>query len=283
MNNKIVRLARTWPSLLGAFFFSLGAIFLVFESYEVITNSDIKFSFASYLIWSGVVALIYSLVDGHFVTGNLLGKIDLFQNTFGSKVTIKFGDLFSQSGWKAISVNDFFDHQIDDVLISSSSLHGHVVNTYWPENNEEWYEAVIADLSGHAPVEEARPTGKTLRYPIGATAKAESESEKFLFVALGNTSIDDNTTTATAEDLICAVRGLLRKARAVCSNQPLSIPLMGSGLARVGIINSVVLDLILCGVFEELKQGKITSKIQVVLPESMEDQIDLLSIKRKWH
>ena len=279
----VLRIVRNWPLLLGAFMSSFAGIFLVFESYEVLTDKDILFSFPIFFAISAAVGLFYFLVDGIIVSGFLLGKIELFQKTFGSKVVVEFGDLFKQKGCKAIGVNDFFDNQVDDVLISSASLHGHVLNTYWQGNADDWYEKIRADLAGLDPIEEERQSGKVHRYPIGATAHAKSGSEKFLFVSLGCTSTADNLTVANAENLICAVRGLLRKARVVCSNQTLSIPLMGSGLARVGISNSVILDIIICGIFEELKQAKITNEIKIVLPNNLEGQIDLIPIKKKWH
>ena len=283
MNGAVTRYIRNWKLLIGAFMSSLAGIFLIFESYEVLTDNDIIFSFSIYLLISAVSAISYFLVDGYLASGHLLGKIELFQKTFGSKVIVEFGDIFKQDGCKAISVNDFFDNQVDDVIISSTSLHGHVLDTYWRGNSEEWYEKVAEDLKSETPAQESRSSGKTLRYSIGTTAHVKSGSEKFLFVALGYTSIIDNTTAATAENLICAIRGLLKKARVVCSNQTLVIPLMGSGLARVGISNAVLLDIILCGIFEELKQGKVTSEIKVILPKSMDGLIDLIPIKRKWH
>ena len=68
------------------------------------------------------------------------------------------------------------------------------------------------------------------------------ERKIFLFVAT------NHVTSASAESLIKAVQGLAAEARAACSMEPLVIPLMGSGLSRVGVKNSRLVDLILTGV-----------------------------------
>ena len=103
-----------------------------------------------------------------------------------------------------------------------------------------------------------------------------------MFVALGKTDKNTNVTSADAKALISAIRGLLHKARKVCSNQPLVIPLMGSGLARVGIKPSVLLDLILTGVFEETKSEKVTGDIVIVLPKNIKSKINLGTTLRNW-
>lgn len=42
----------------------------------------------------------------------------------GSAVNIKSGDLFKQRGYKAIAFNEYYDTQVDDVIISGRSLNG---------------------------------------------------------------------------------------------------------------------------------------------------------------
>ena len=75
---------------------------------------------------------------------------------------------------------------------------------------------------------------------------------------------------------------MLKKARTVCSNEPLRIPLMGSGLGRIGIKNAIVVDLILAAIVEETKLAKITDSITIVLPNEKSTEINLGSIARDW-
>ena len=120
------------------------------------------------------------------------------------------------------------------------------------------------------------------RYPIGTTVRACTDSQKFLFVALGRTNADNNVTSANAEMLIRAIRGMVVEARAACSMEPLVIPLMGSGLSRVGIKNSVIMDLIITAVLEESRQSRVTGEIKIVLSPDKAHDINLKNHIRNW-
>ena len=87
---------------------------------------------------------------------------------------------------------------------------------------------------------------------------------------------------ASAAALVIAIRGMLQRARAVCSNEPLYIPLMGSGLARVGIKNAILVDLILAAIFEESQQSKVTESISIILRDEKYSEVNLGAISRDW-
>lgn len=261
----------------------MGALWLLIGAYEGLNNTDVKLPFYCFLIFSLAAGIILFVVDGYFLTGFLKNRIEITGNGFDTKIFIKFDDLFAQSGWKAIGVNDFFDSIVDDDLVSSKSLHGHVINTYWSNKSDDWQKKINAALK-NAPNEDVkRSKGNLKRYPIGTTASATTDNQKMLFVALGETDTGNNVTTATAESLICAVRGLLQKAREVCANEPLYVPLMGSGLGRVGIKNAILVDLILVAIVEETKQSKITNSITIILPIEKKPEINLGNFTRDWN
>ena len=48
----------------------------------------------------------------------------------GTKIEIKFGDIFKEKGQKLIAFNEFFDTQVDDKIISSGSLNGKFIKKY---------------------------------------------------------------------------------------------------------------------------------------------------------
>ncbi|HGY9292822.1 TPA: macro domain-containing protein, partial [Escherichia coli] len=59
---------------------------------------------------------------------NNLSEINL--DVEGSIVTVKAGDLFRQDGFKVIAFNEYFDTQVDDVIISHNSLNGLYIDNY---------------------------------------------------------------------------------------------------------------------------------------------------------
>ena len=101
-------------------------------------------------------------------------------------------------------------------------------------------------------------------------------------MALSFTDVSNLETKATSSDLLKAVSRLLRKARSVCANEPLNIPLMGSGLSRIGIKNNILIHLILTAIFEETKINKVTSEIRIILPKDKASDICLNALKKDW-
>ena len=71
-------------------------------------------------------------------------------------------------------------------------------------------------------------------------------------------------------------------ARSVCADEPLNIPLMGSGLSRVGIKGNILIHLILTAIIEETKINKVTSEIRIVLPEDKASEICLNTLQKDW-
>ena len=268
--------------LARAIFMGMGITWLPIEAYEGLMNADIKLSYCYYLYGSVAIGLLVFIIDGHCVGGFLKKKIVISSNSFDTNITIKFGNIFAQEGVKAIAVNNFFDSIVDDDLVSRRSLHGEVIERFWNGNSVRWQAQVDDDLNDEEFDEIPRAKGNVRRYKIGTTARASAGDEEFLFVALGETNLDDNVSHATAASLIASVREMLVRARAVCANRPLNLPLIGSGLSRVGIKNAVLVDLILTAIFEETKARKVTDSIVLVLPAGKRAEIDLGETQRNW-
>ena len=268
--------------LVRAIVMGMGLTWLPVEAYEGLTNVDVEVSYWLYLLVSVAVGLLVFVVDGHFVGGFLKSKLVISSNSFDTRIMIKFGNIFDQDGVKAIAVNNFFDSIVDDALVSRRSLHGEVIERYWRGNSAQWQKDIYDDLGDRKFENIPRENGNRRRYQIGTTARATAQDEEFLFVALGETNPDDNVANATAASLISSVRELLVRARAVCANRPLNLPLMGSGLSRVGGKNAVLVDLILTAIFEETKANKVADSIVLVLPVDKRSEIDLGETQRSW-
>ena len=78
----------------------------------------------------GIIFLIilFLLYFGIWFKSNNLSEVNL--DVEGSIVTVKAGDLFRQDGFKVIAFNEYFDTQVDDVIISHNSLNGLYIDNY---------------------------------------------------------------------------------------------------------------------------------------------------------
>lgn len=263
-------------------FATLGLFWLVIEPIIGLTGKSIALTYWHLFWWSAAVGIIWLLIDGIWFSGFLKQSIEIKSNGFDTRIVIKFGDIFHEDGWRAIAVNDFFDSIVDDCIVSSKSLHGIHLQKYWDGNIDDWNFQVDQQLADTQFSCETRKIGKQNRFKIETTVAVRKNGNKFLCVALSRTDIWNQEAKANSSGLHQAVRGLLQKARSVCGDDPLSIPLMGSGLSRVGIKNNILVDLILTAIFEETKNNKVTSEIRIVLPKDKAPEINLASLQKDW-
>lgn len=279
MSNFLIRLGQS-------LFSGIGLVWLFLEAYYGLGPTNLnKLGFLPFLVIGLVVGGMWFVIDGFWISGFLKRSIAITSNALDTTITIMFDDLFKLDGYKAISVNEFFDSTVDNRHVAAKSLHGTMLTQCWAGNTVEWDTLVAQDLSGTPPLEivTSRPApGKQKRYPLGTTVTVSKNGHDFLCVALTKTDTTSLEASATSANLQHAVRSLLSKARTVCSGQHLNIPLMGSGLARTGIKPNIIVDLILLAIFEESKTRKITNHIRIVLPKNMRDRIDLTTIQKDW-
>lgn len=265
-----------------SFLATLGLLWLFIEPVLGLTGKTIDLTYCQLLGGSATLGIVWLIIDGVCFSGFFRQSIEIKCNGFDTRIVIKFGDLFLEEGWRSIAVNDFFDSIVDDRFVASRSLHGILLQKYWAGNVIDWDRQVDEQLASIPSSLETRDEGKARRFALGTTVAVRKDGHKFLCVALTQTDISNHEAKASSSDLHRAVRGLLRKARSVCGNEPLSIPLMGSGLSRVGIKNKILVDLILTAIFEETKNNKVTSEIRIVLPKEKVSEINLVSLQRDW-
>ncbi len=286
MNLVATTLRRTWLQLIQSVLGGIGLVWLFVEAYYGLAPEGTgRISFLSFLGIGALVGFAWFFINGFAIAGFLKQSITLTSNAIDATITVMFGDIFAQDGCKAISVNEFFDSTVDEKHVASASLHGAMLTRCWAGDTADWDRQVAQELARVQPNEvvTGRVTpGKPNRYAIGTTVSVSRNSHDFLCVVLTKTCTTTLEASATSDDLQHAVRGLLAKARTVCSGRPLNIPLLGSGLARTGIKPNIIVDLILLAIFEESRTRKITGTIRIVLPTNLRDRVDLTTIQMDW-
>jgi len=271
-----------WSALLRAIILTMGALWLPLEAFEGLTNEDTTLSYTTFLILSLAAGFCVFVFDGLYFSGFFKKQVLITSNMADTVVRIEFGDFFTQSGVKAVAVNDFFDSSVGGDGISRKSVHGRVIEEIWAGDTKNWKSQISEQLKTLKPEKVSRARGLKMRYPIGSTAVGSVSGSKFLFYALSTTDVDSGQTLATAADLLTALSGLLECARSECDQEPLVLPLAGSGLSRTGIKLNIVVDLLLCAIFEATKKAKVTNEIVIVLPIEQAWRFNLQTYTRDW-
>jgi len=227
-------------------------------------------------IFIGLLILIYLAI---WAWSNNLNKIDI--NVEGSDVTIKVGDIFSESGLKAIAFNEYFDTLVDNKIIAESSLNGIFIKKY--------LSVPVSDLDRHIEnysfekneILESNPDrkqGKKVRHQIGTICVYED----FLLTAFTKFD-DDNKAVLTMPEYLEFLINFWDKVNNVYAQQSVSTPLFGSGITRITghktISDEDLLKIMLWTFRISEMRFKYPARLTVVIHKDKIDKINLLDIK----
>lgn len=196
-------------------------------------------------------------------------------------IEVLFGDLFAQDGIRAIAVNEFFDSTLGKPA-SEKSLHGYFLNRCFGGHPQPFDEQVARQLTEERFEEVPRTAGKTRKYRIGTTAILNADKDRYLVFALTHTDITNFMATADVTMLWIALHHVWQRARAECGGTPLNLPLVGSGLAKIGLPTRDLLNLIILAAITETKQKSITQRIRIVLHRDRFEDLDLRDVQTHW-
>jgi hypothetical protein len=227
-------------------------------------------------LFIGALVLIYLVI---WVWSNNLNKIDI--NVEGSEVTIKVGDIFLESGLKAIAFNEYFDTLVDNKIISKNSLNGIFINSHLSEpisNLDNYINDYPFDESEVVESNETRVLGKKARYQIGAVCVYKS----FLLTAF--TKFDaNNKASLTMPEYLEFLINFWDKVNNVYAQQNVTTPIFGSGITRIKghkTINDEDLLKIMLWTFRISEMRfKHPAKLTIVIHKDKIGKINLLDIK----
>ncbi len=202
--------------------------------------------------------------------------------TTDTRVEIRFGDLFESSGHRVIPVNEFFDSEVGEI-VSADSLHGQLIRRHFDGREADFDAAVAEALAGtDAQPVSGRAAGKTDAYEIGTTARLVVEDSGYLLVAVTTMNPTTHEAFADVTQLWKALLSMWDTARARAGGDTISVPLIGSGLARVGIPPHALLQLLVLALVVSTKQKKVARDARIVLHADLFESIDLRPIKKEW-
>jgi hypothetical protein len=129
--------------------------------------------------------------------------------------------------------------------------------------------------------EERRELGKTRKYDIGTTAMLTFGDYKYFLFASSKTD-DEYKAYSTPSLLLFALEGLWKKARTECNGYPISVPLLGTGLSKVGLPPMRIIELLLISILNATKEREITSEINIVVYHNFFEEVNLDFIYHCW-
>lgn len=196
----------------------------------------------------------------------------------GRKAVIEFGDLFAKGKRIVIPVNDSFDTEADDILISKKSVHGQFIRKIFKGKKKELdllIEEQLKDISPCGYYSDGK-NGKKKYYPLGTTIPVEQQGRTYYLLAA--THFKGNNVEENLSGYYCAVLKLLEYLNSYKAGNPVYLPLLGAGLGRLVNKKEWVLDNLI-SVFR-MSRTPLTDELHIVIHrESVWEEISLNDFK----
>jgi hypothetical protein len=226
------------------------------------------------------LAILVLIYIGLWIHANKRRSICLRINT--SDIEVKFGNIFEeQADLKAIGFNEYFDTQVDNVIISATSLHGQFIEKFYKDKVGDLDSLIIADTHlAEASLGDntARAQGKKTRYKLGTIVVAN----EYLLAAFSRFD-DNNKAYLEINDYINCLLNFWNEVDRVYAGRTVALPVMGSGLTRFkgyeNISDQELLELIVWTFKVSRIKFTYPAKAKIVVYEKKSERINLLRLK----
>ncbi|MBY6199127.1 macro domain-containing protein [Vibrio hangzhouensis] len=198
----------------------------------------------------------------------------------GSKVSVLTGDLFEQSGLKAIAFNEYFDTQVDDKIISRGSLNGIYINEHSSLSVTQLDQVInnYSFESGELVQCGVERSGKSRKYKLGTICVVDD----YLLVAFSKFD-RQNKAVLTMPEYLEFLINFWDSVNRVYSQKSVSVPIFGSGITRIkehkNISDEELLKIMLWTFRISEMRFKHPAKLSIVIHDDKIDSINLLDIK----
>jgi hypothetical protein len=193
-------------------------------------------------------------------------------------IEIKVGDLFDESGHLVIGANDVFDTELGEIIKSSSVQGQFLKRVYISDQKRLDTEIDIESLKVNRTREPNKKKGKSWRYPIGTTLVLGSPDKRFFLNAYGFMG-NDLRVVSTADDIWYSLSCLWEKVRLKGHGLAISIPVIGSDLARTNLPRMALIKLVIISFIAASKKDFVTKKLTVVIYPKDLGSVDLYELE----
>lgn len=192
----------------------------------------------------------------------------------GRDVSIEIGitNIFDVEGAYVISTNSTFDTSISKGSISPHSLQGQLTKRYYYNEesyhyNEEQLDRDIEEsLAEQMPIESLTDgrKGKTERYEIGTVAKVRPKNQLVYLLAIAHMN-RHGTARSSFEEVIEGLGKLWNYIAVRGGQDPLVIPVLGTGPAKVQVSREAMIREIIGSFITACSESRFAPKLTIVI------------------
>lgn len=229
--------------------------------------------------WIGIISLILLVICYIYIwyKSNNINNLEL--NIEGSPLEIKFGDLFEEDGLKVIAFNEYFDTQVDNIIIARNSLNGFFIENYI-NDIIEFDDRISNDTHLNEKIIDTKITrkaGKTTQYKLGSIFAYED----FLLTAFSHFD-KENRAYLSMQDYLGCLLEFWNEIDIIYAGRTIVLPLLGSGITRFkgyeNVSEQELLEIILWSFKVSRIKFRYPSKVKIVISNDKKDKISLFNI-----
>jgi hypothetical protein len=197
-------------------------------------------------------------------------------------VRVEIGDLFDQRDTHiVVGFSDTFDTSIaGNRVINEHSMQGQLLQRRYGGNQRQIDQELRVALSKTTPVSvesrRQKPFGKLARHRVGTVAVIGSPHRRIFAVAYSRMG-NDLIARSSVDDLWVSLSALWDAVFAHAQHGKIAIPLIGSGLARVDLLERQnLLRMILLSFLARSRRAVVCRELRVMVRPGDRDKVDML-------
>jgi hypothetical protein len=258
-------------------------------AFGVLGGIDIILSFLSLSLSS--IESFWTRLGIVIVTYFVLVVSVLFVKFFGSrkeaiidvrsiKVTVKQGDIFNADGWRVIPFNEYYDTQVDDVVINKKSLNGQLILDHLDDDGREALEEAISADDTSKLTKHFEDATQKWQYPLGRIKSFSANDQSYLLLALTHFNAQNEAHTNRGE-FEQTLRTMWEEIDRTYAQKPVYLPLIGTGATRLDDMtskpNAEFLKCLIC----TLRTSKVTltAPVTILLTAEAMEKVNLYELK----
>jgi len=161
-----------------------------------------------------------------------------------TKLRVFYGDIFKQEGAIVIPVNNYFDVHIGDNVVSPRTLHGQFVEKVYDGDEDALRKDICAALEGVGVkpkiVKRSDVRLPNQSYPIGTCLRLNKDGKIYILVVTSEFD-QSNHARLSHRQYYQLLNGLYAGVSTLHDDNPVYMPLIGSGQSNIGCSNMQLL------------------------------------------
>lgn len=281
MNIKVKHYFKleTFKNLISYALIAFGTIWLLIE-FPSSVNDTMKKFFESLGDWVLIISIFLSLTFG-IIRVFPKSKVSKKFNASNTSVEIVVGDIFKEKGNFTIGSSNYFDTNFE---IANLSLKSQLINRCFESDIELLNNKILESIDKQGikgKKDKNKPLGNKTKYPIGTTVSLNQAERQIFILIISKLVFEENRkhTISNPTYLNEALNKFWEFIKTEGRMKPISIPVFGSGLARVNLSFSLLIQLIVFSYVTYSKSTRISEKLKIIVYEKDYNPNDFEELK----